>query len=309
MAVFDDVSEEKLVLYKHKIKWIKRIPVASKADAEVVSFDMKEPLKAECEHFLKCVDQGMKPKTDGEEGLRVLQVLQASQASLDQNSSNIPITQTVKNVSLRQNKHTTASLGRQKSEEAKYFAHESAYIDEEVKIGNGTKIWHFSHILSNSSIGEDCNIGQNVVIGPDVTIGNNCKIQNNVSIYKGITLEDGVFCGPSMVFTNVYNPRAEIRKMDQLRPTLVKKGATIGANATIICGNTVGRYAFIGAGAVVTKDVPDYSLFMGNPGKTQGWMCACGIKVEFESNKARCHRCGAHYVKDGNSVRAAESVA
>ena len=292
MAVFDDVSEEKLVLYKHKIKWIKRIPVAAKADAEVVSFDMKEPLKAECEHFLKCVDQGMKPKTDGEEGLRVLQVLQASQASLDQNSSNIPITQTVKNVSLRQNKHTTASLGRQKSEEAKYFAHESAYIDEEVKIGNGTKIWHFSHILSNSIIGEDCNIGQNVVIGPDVTIGNNCKIQNNVSIYKGITLEDGVFCGPSMVFTNVYNPRAEIRKMDQLRPTLVKKGATIGANVTIVCGTTIGRYAFIGAGAVITKGIPDHALMVGNPATRIGWACECGERLP---NNLECLSCGKKY--------------
>lgn len=148
-----------------------------------------------------------------------------------------------------------------------YFAHESAYIDEGTTIGGGTKIWHFSHILFGSNIGENCNIGQNVAIGPDVAIGKGCKIQNNVSVYKGVTLEDGIFCGPSMVFTNIYNPRAEIRKMDQVRPTLVKKGATLGANCTIVCGVTIGRYAFIGAGAVVTKDVPDHVLVVGNAAK------------------------------------------
>jgi len=173
-----------------------------------------------------------------------------------------------------------------------YFVHESSYIDENVEIGEGTKIWHFSHILSNSKIGQNCTIGQNVVIGPDVAIGNNCKIQNNVSVYKGVTLEDGVFCGPSMVFTNIYNPRAEIRKMDQVRPTLVKKGATIGANATIICGTTLGRYAFIGAGAVVTKSVPDYALIVGNPAKQIGWACECG---ELLKDKLECPACSKRY--------------
>lgn len=179
-----------------------------------------------------------------------------------------------------------------------YFVHESAYIDEGCKIGKGTKIWHFCHILSNSRIGEDCNIGQNVVIGPDVTIGKNCKIQNNVSVYKGVTLEDGVFCGPSMVFTNIYNPRAEIRKMDQVRPTLVKKGATLGANCTIVCGTNIGRYAFVGAGTVVTKDVPDYALIVGNPGKHIGWACECGEKL---ADNLTCTVCGKKYkkIKDG----------
>ncbi len=144
---------------------------------------------------------------------------------------------------------------------------------------NGTKIWHFSHVLSNSKIGQNCNLGQNVVIGPDVTIGKNCKLQNNVSVYKGIILEDGVFCGPSMVFTNIYNPRAEIRKMDQVRPTLVKHGATLGANCTIICGTTIGRYAFIGAGAVVPRNVPDHALMVGNPARAIGWACTCGERL------------------------------
>jgi len=151
-----------------------------------------------------------------------------------------------------------------------YFVHESAYIDEGCEIGKDTKIWHFSHILSGSRIVENCNIGQNVVIGPDVIIGNQCKIQYNVSIYNGVTLEDGVFCGPSMVFTNIYNPRTEIRKMDQVRPTLVKKGSTIGANSTIICGLTLGRYCFIGAGAVVNKNVLDHALIAGNPARQIG---------------------------------------
>jgi UDP-2-acetamido-3-amino-2,3-dideoxy-glucuronate N-acetyltransferase len=174
------------------------------------------------------------------------------------------------------------------------FAHPTATVDDKVQIGSGTKIWHFSHILSGSQIGENCNIGQNVVIGPDAKIGNKCKIQNNVSVYKGVTLEDGVFCGPSMVFTNIINPRAEIGKMDQVRPTLVKKGATLGANCTIICGNTIGKYAFIGAGAVVTKDVPDYALMTGNPARQIGWVCVCGEKL---NAKFICPSCKKQYKK------------
>ena len=179
-----------------------------------------------------------------------------------------------------------------------YFVHESAYIDERCEIGTDTKIWHFSHVLSNSKIGEHCNIGQNVAIGPDVIIGKNCKIQNNVSVYKGVTLEDGVFCGPSMVFTNIYNPRAEIRKMAQVRPTLVKKGATLGANCTIVCGVTIGHYAFIGAGAVITKDVPDYALIVGNPGKQIGWMSRFGERLDLPvtgEGECECPSTGEHY--------------
>ena len=159
------------------------------------------------------------------------------------------------------------------------FVHDTAVIDDGVEIGKGTKIWLFSHVLGQSRIGDDCNIGQNVVIGPEVSVGNGCKIQNNVSVYKGVTLEDDVFCGPSMVFTNVFNPRAHVRRMDQVRPTLVKKGASIGANATIVCGATIGRYALVGAGAVVIKDVPDHALVVGNPARQTGWMCECGEKL------------------------------
>ena len=170
--------------------------------------------------------------------------------------------------------------------------HPSSIVDDNVVIGDNTKIWHFSHVLSGSKIGQKCNIGQNVVIGPDVIIGNGCKIQNNVSVYKGVTLEDEVFCGPSMVFTNIINPRAAIRRMDEVRPTLVKKGASIGANATIVCGTTIGSYAFIGAGAVVIKDIPDHALVMGNPARQTAWMCECGIRL---NDKGFCPACGKEY--------------
>lgn len=179
--------------------------------------------------------------------------------------------------------------------ERDWFAHETACIDDHVRIGAGSKIWHFSHIMAGSIIGKRCNIGQNVVIGPDAVVGNGCKIQNNVSVYKGVTLEDDVFCGPSMVFTNVFNPRAHIRRMDEARPTLIRKGASLGANCTIVCGITVGRYALVGAGAVVTRDVPDYALIYGNPARQRGWVCQCGEKLDAD---CVCPACGLRYRKE-----------
>ncbi|MDD2305955.1 MAG: acyltransferase [Prolixibacteraceae bacterium] len=162
-----------------------------------------------------------------------------------------------------------------------FFAHETSVIDPDCQIGEGTKIWHFSHIMSNCSIGQDCSIGQNVVISPEVKIGNRVKIQNNVSVYTGVICEDDVFLGPSAVFTNVFNPRSAIVRKAEYKPTLVQKGATIGANATIVCGITIGRYAFVGAGAVVTKNIPDYALVMGNPARQTGWMSEYGHKLKF----------------------------
>lgn len=159
------------------------------------------------------------------------------------------------------------------------FIHESSYVDENVDIGSGTKIWHFSHILSNCNIGQDCSLGQNVVIGPNVSVGSKVKIQNNVSVYEGVTLEDGVFCGPSCVFTNVNNPRSEIARKDEYRKTIVRRGASIGANATIICGHNLGEYCFIAAGAVVTKEVPAYALMAGTPAKRIGWMSKAGGRL------------------------------
>ncbi|HIE66291.1 MAG: DapH/DapD/GlmU-related protein [Nitrospira sp.] len=198
-------------------------------------------------------------------------------------------------------KHEDLTPGSQKDSPA-YFAHESAFIDDGVQIGKGTKIWHVSHVLKGSCIGENCKIGQNVVIGPKAVVGNNVKIQNNVSVYEGVTLEDHVFCGPSVVFTNVFNPRSEIPRMNVLKSTLVKRGATIGANCTILCGITLGAYAFIGAGAVVTKDVPDYALVVGNPARFSAWFCRCGVKLKMMGKTSKCSECGLSYRKEGNRL-------
>jgi UDP-2-acetamido-3-amino-2,3-dideoxy-glucuronate N-acetyltransferase len=259
MAVFDDDEpwERKLLLYPHRIEWRDTLPVPQRANAEPVALAPDEPLKLELAHFCDCVTTGRRPRTDGEEGLRVLRVLAAATRALKTPGE------------ARPDAHGTS--GAQ--------IHESAFIDQPSSIGDGTRIWHFSHILPRTRIGRNCVLGQNVVAGPDVTIGDNCKIQNNVSVYPGVTLEDGVFCGPSCVFTNVINPRAEIERKSEFKPTLVKRGATIGANATILCGHTIGAYAFIGAGAVVTKDVPDYALMAGNPARRIGWMSRAGVRL------------------------------
>jgi UDP-2-acetamido-3-amino-2,3-dideoxy-glucuronate N-acetyltransferase len=279
MAMFDDMEKkDKLLLYPHSIDWKNNIPVANKADAQPVPVEIEEPLRAECLHFLECVRTRSKPRTDGEEGLRVLSVLQQCQQALEAEPQAQP-----------------AKQAQPTQPSQPYFVHESAFIDEGVEIGEGTSIWHTSHILKGSRLGKNCKIGQNVVVGPNVTVGNGVKIQNNVSVYEGVTLEDYVFCGPSMVFTNVINPRSEIPRMKELKPTLVRQGATLGANCTILCGLTVGRYAFIGAGAVVTKDVPDHALVTGNPARVTGWMCACGVKLAAGSKKASCVQCGKTY--------------
>lgn len=181
---------------------------------------------------------------------------------------------------------------------ADVFVHESSYVDDGAEVGAGTKIWHFCHVMAGARIGRRCNIGQNVVISPQVIVGNNVKIQNNVSLYTGVILEDDVFCGPSMVFTNVVNPRSHVSRKDEYRQTLVKRGASFGANSTVVCGHTIGAYAFIGAGAVVTRDVPDYALVVGNPGRIAGWMCQCGIKLAAGSTaptSVTCDACGTAY--------------
>lgn len=187
-----------------------------------------------------------------------------------------------------------------------FFVHASSYVDEGAQIGAGTKIWHFCHVMGSAKIGERCNLGQNVFVGADVTIGNNVKIQNNVSLYTGVTVEDDVFLGPSMVLTNVINPRSHVSRKDEYQTTLIRQGATVGANATIVCGVTLGRYCFVGAGAVVTRSVPDYGLVYGNPGRVEGWMCRCGVRLGFETldgrEQAHCPACGERYEKRDNVV-------
>ncbi len=275
MAVFDDVSKEKLFLYPHTIEWQNgKIPVAQKAEYQPILIDEAEPLKEELKHFADCVLCRARPRTDGHEGLRVLRILESAQSCISAQSSTMP--------------RAPSSVP--------YFVHESAYVDQGVEIGDGTKIWYFSHILKGSRIGRNCIIGQNVMIGPNVSIGDRCKIQNNVSVYTGVTLEDKVFCGPSCVFTNVYNPRAFIERKHEFKPTLVKKGATVGANATIVCGTTIGKYAMIGSGAVIKSDVPDYAIMAGVPAKQIGWACECGTTLRFVNDRARCAYCKNEYM-------------
>jgi UDP-2-acetamido-3-amino-2,3-dideoxy-glucuronate N-acetyltransferase len=283
MAVFDDMEKkDKLLLYSHSIKWKSQIPVANRAEAQPVEVGIEEPLREECAHFLDSIRTRRRPRTDGEEGLRVLSVLQQCQYALEAKG------------------RTTVQPPASKTAR-KFFAHDSAFVDDGVEVGEGSSIWHVSHILKGSRIGKSCKIGQNVVIGPNVTIGDGVKVQNNVSVYEGVTLEDYVFCGPSMVFTNVFNPRSEIPRMGELKPTLVKKGATLGANCTIVCGITIGRYAFVGAGAVVAKDVPDYALVAGVPAKMTGWVCECGLKLGWTEDRASCI-CGKQFSKTGAGV-------
>jgi UDP-2-acetamido-3-amino-2,3-dideoxy-glucuronate N-acetyltransferase len=294
MAVFNDVEPtDKLVVYPHSIDWKKQIPVATAAAGLPVSFEGVEPLRLECEHFLRRIADGAAPRTDGREALRVLRVLAALQRRLELGN------------------HGKTALDAPTTVRPRHRVHESSYVDEDVEIGEGTTIWHFSHVLRNCRIGAGCRIGQNVVIGPNVQIGDGVKIQNNVSVYEGVTLEDDVFCGPSMVFTNVYNPRSEIRRMDELRRTLVRKGATFGANCTVVCGITVGRYAFVGAGAVVLRDVPDHALVVGNPGRIVGWMCSCGSRIDFEGEDGTgvCRACGSGYEKVGAAVQPVSAAA
>ncbi len=281
MAVFDDTRpwKEKLTLYPHVIHWEGNVPVPEKAESSFVEAPEGEPLKAECAHFLESIAEKRTPLTDGREGLAVLTVLNAAQKSLNNGGCAVSFEKAPDG-------HAAAPAAPE------FFVHETALVEKGVTLAKDVKVWHFSHILPGTKVGEGANIGQNVVAGPDVTIGAGCKIQNNVSVYKGVTLEDGVFCGPSMVFTNVYNPRAFIRRMAELRPTLVKKGATLGANSTIVCGVTIGRYALVGAGAVVVRDVPDHALMVGNPAKRIGWVCECGVTL---GKDGLCSGCGRRY--------------
>ena len=280
MAVFDDTLPwpEKLKLYAHRVAWPGQRPTAEAAPVENIELEEQSPLTAQCRDFLAAMAGEKRVVSDGAEGLRVLCVLEALSESLENGGRRVEL---------------TGAPG------VNYFAHPTAVVDEGVSIGEGCKIWHFSHILSGSELGEKCNLGQNVVVGPKVKIGRGVKIQNNVSVYEGVTLEDEVFCGPSMVFTNVFNPRADIVRKDQYRPTLVKRGASIGANATVVCGHTLGRWCFIGAGAVVTRDVPDYALMVGAPARQIGWVCRCGVKLP---ENLICPDCGRPYRECGDKL-------
>lgn len=289
MAVFDDTApwEGKLVMYPHTIEWNGTVPVANRALGKAEVLKEEEPLQKECEHFLDCMETRHQPKTDVNEGLNVLKVLKACQKAMEEGE-----------LVILEGEKTSESTD-------KGYFHPTAVIDEGVVVGNGTKIWHFSHLLKGCRIGENCVLGQNVMIGFNVVIGNGCKIQNNVSVYQGVELEDYVFCGPSMVFTNVINPRSEFSRRDKFQSTKVCKGATLGANCTIICGVTIGRYAFVGAGTVVTVDVPEFALMVGNPAKQIGWVSKHGERLDLPlmgGGEALCPASGDRYRLDNTTI-------
>jgi len=265
MAVFDDTRPwpEKLVLYRDYLIWSGgAVPTPNRNAGKPVEVEEAEPLRLECAHFLECCRDRRAPRTDGREGLRVLQVLNMAQKSLEAGGEAVG--------------PADLALGKAPSG---YWAHPTAVIDPGAEIGEGARVWHFSHVCKDARIGRGCVLGQNTFVASGVRIGNNVKIQNNVSIYTGAEIEDDVFLGPSCVLTNVTNPRSQINRHSLYETTRLRRGATIGANATIVCGVTVGRYAFVGAGAVVTKDVPDYGLVLGNPGRVVGWMSRHGHRL------------------------------
>lgn len=268
LAVFDDTKPwgQKLMMHRQYLTWADgQTPVPSKSIGEPVEIPETEPLRNECAHFLDCCVTRRAPRTDGREGLRVLRVLQTAQRSLD-----------------RHGEICSPRPPAPAPAQPPYFVHPTAVVDDGAQIGAGSKIWHFSHVMKGARLGERCVVGQNVNIDGGTTIGNNVKIQNNVSVYTGLTVEDDVFLGPSCVLTNVSNPRSQINRHALYERTLIRRGASIGANATVVPGVTVGRYAFIAAGSVVTKDVPDYALMMGNPARRKGWMSRHGHPLKHQ---------------------------
>jgi UDP-2-acetamido-3-amino-2,3-dideoxy-glucuronate N-acetyltransferase len=287
MAVFEDTAADKLVLYRHRVEWRHREPTAMKGDPVSVPLAEVEPLRAECEHFLACVRTRERPRTDGAEGLSVLSVLAALQDSLERDGATVALPTAPEAVGWQQPAAAPPGV----------FVHPTAVVDSPCEIGEGTKIWHFGHVMAGARIGRDCSFGQNCNVAGGVVIGDGVKVQNNVSIYTGTVIEDFVFLGPSCVLTNVTNPRSEVNRHALYEGTRLRRGCTIGANATVVCGVTVGRHAFVAAGAVVTRDVPDYALVLGVPARPVGWMSRHGLPLgEPDSEGIRsCPESGLRY--------------
>lgn len=304
MAVFDDTQPwpGKLVVYRNYLTWRHgQVPTPNKQAGQAVEIEQSEPLRNECDHFLTCCRERRSPRTDGHEGLRVLQVLQMAQRSLEADGEAVG-QRTEDRGQRAEDRSQPSSVVRPPSSDT-YFVHPTAVVDEGAVIGKGTKIWHFSHVMKGAQIGERCVLGQNVNVDSGTKIGNNVKIQNNVSIYTGAEVEDDVFLGPSCVLTNVTNPRSQVNRHSLYEKTIIRRGATVGANATIVCGVTLGRYCFVGAGAVVTKDVPDYALVLGNPARQKGWMSRHGhvLKNSETDGVMVCPESGYRYREEGPS--------
>ena len=296
MLSFEDSSQDKeLLFYEKGIDWIQGEPIKREGPTEKIAYDRKMPLKEELTYFVEHLDGAPVQIADSQNAVDVLQILESATVSLLQNQS-IEVPTIPQKVD---------------SQYPDYYVHPSSFVDAQVKIGKDTKIWHYSHVQSGSSIGSNCSLGQNVNIGNNVTIGNYVKIQNNVSVYEGVELEDYVFCGPSMVFTNIKQPRSEFpqRGSSFYLKTLVKKSASLGANCTIVCGTTIGQYAFVGAGSVVTKDVPDFTLVVGNPAKFLGWVCKCGHNLKFTNDQSVCTKCKREYRLENDWVTISKDVA
>lgn len=279
MAVFDDrAPTDKLMLYRHGVRWRDGRPEPVPADGEPVAVPDGEPLRAEMQAFLRaCTERGWRPPSDAGEALRVLSVLDAAERSL--RAEGLP-------------------MGIAAPRVGGATVHPSAVVGPRATLGDGTRVWHFSHVMDGAQIGRGCVIGQNGFVAGGAVLGDNVRLQNNVSVYDGVRLEDDVFCGPSCVFTNVGRPRAHVSRRDEYETTVVGRGATIGANATVVCGHSVGHHAFVGAGAVVTRDVPPHALVVGNPARVRGWVCACGERLSWAATPApdvteACERCGA----------------
>ena len=293
MLSFEDSSQDKqLLFYEKGIDWVKGEPVKREGPTEIIAYDKTPPLLLELQYFAERLD-GKEIKIAGSQNaVDVLEILVKATYVL----SNAPAAHSAKDPNASRN----------------YYVHPTAIVDDNVRIGKGTKIWHFSHVQGGSVIGENCVLGQNVNIGNNVKIGNGIKIQNNVSVYEGVELEDYVFCGPSMVFTNILQPRSEFpqRGSEFYRKTLVKKSASLGANCTVVCGHTIGQYAFVGAGSVITKDVRDFAMVVGNPARFLRWVCKCGQILSFnnKTRKAKCERCGRDYLKEDENVECEKDI-
>ena len=303
MAVFDDrlPLDQKLVLYRHGVQWTDGIPQPVKAEPEAVPLPADEPLRREMQAFLDAIADPRQPiVADGAEGLRVLTVLDAAERSLQTGGQPMAMWN-------GQGVAAAALSSPPAALHAGVTIHESAVVGKSAQIGVGTKVWHFSHVMDGARLGRDCVVGQNCFVQAGAILGDRVRLQNNVSVYDGVELGDGVFCGPSCVFTNVVRPRAEVSRRGEFAGTRVGRGATIGANATIVCGHHLGDHAFVGAGAVVTRDVPAHGLVVGNPARLTGWVCRCGERLQLEARPepgtvAGCDRCGAHWTHTGEHL-------